>query len=83
MAEPLLPKSRMAEWEFSFSRGFAHFLFFVLLFFFLMSEIDVTAAIFVFQNNETAAIFIYQTVVRLFLLPIKFEVPFKRVIKSL
>ena len=84
MAEPLLPKSRMAEWEFSFSRGFAHFLFFVLLFFFfLMSETDVTAAIFVFQNNETAAILIYQTVVRLFLLPIKFEVPFKMVIKSL
>ena len=48
-----------------------------------MSETDVTAAIFVFQNNETAAILIYQTVVRLFLLPIKFEVPFKRVIKSL
>ena len=28
-----------------------------------MSETDVTAAIFVFQNNETAAILIYQTVV--------------------
>ena len=48
-----------------------------------MPETDVTAAIFVFQNNETAAILIYQTVVRLFLLPIKFEVPLKRVIKSL
>ena len=62
---------------------FCAFFIFCFAVFFLMSETDVTAAIFVFQNNETAAILIYQTVVRLFLLPIKFEVPFKRVIKSL
>ena len=67
---------------FVFAR-FCAFFIFCFAVFFLMSETDVTAAIFVFQNNETAAILIYQTVVRLFLLPIKFEVPFKRVIKSL
>ena len=67
---------------FVFAR-FCAFFIFCFAFFFLMSETDVTAAIFVFQNNETAAILIYQTVVRLFLLPIKFEVPLKRVIKSL
>ena len=70
---------------FVFARFCAFFIFcFAVCFvFLLMSEIDVTAAIFVFQNNETAAILIYQTVVPLFLLPIKFEVSFKRVIKSL
>ena len=68
---------------FVFARFCAFFIFCFAVFFFLMSETDVTAAISVFQNNETAAILIYQTVVRLFLLPIKFEVPFKRVIKSL
>ena len=67
---------------FVFAR-FCAFFIFCFAVFFLMSETDVTAAIFVFQNNETAAILIYQTVVRLFLLPIKFEVPFKMVIKSL
>ena len=67
---------------FVFAR-FCAFFIFCFAVFFLMSGTDVTAAIFVFQNNETAAILIYQTVVRLFLLPIKFEVPFKRVIKSL
>ena len=67
---------------FVFAR-FCAFFIFCFAVFFLMSETDVTAAIFVFQNNETAAILIYQTVVRLFLLPIKFEVPLKRVIKSL
>ena len=67
---------------FVFAR-FCAFFIFCFAVFFLMPETDVTAAIFVFQNNETAAILIYQTVVRLFLLPIKFEVPLKRVIKSL
>ena len=67
---------------FVFAR-FCAFFIFCFAVFFLMSETDVTAAIFVFQNNETAAILIYQTVVRLFLLPIKFEVSLKRVIKSL
>ena len=67
---------------FVFAR-FCAFFIFCFAVFFLMTETDVTAAIFVFQNNETAAILIYQTVVRLFLLPIKFEVPLKRVIKSL
>ena len=67
---------------FVFAR-FCAFFIFCFAVFFLMSETDVTAAIFVFQNNETAAILIYQTVVRLFRLPIKFEVPLKRVIKSL
>lgn len=67
---------------FSRARFYVFFIiFYVTDFFFLMSKTEPAAAIFVFQNNKTAAICICQSVIRLLLSRTKFEAALQEGVK--